>query len=399
MARASLEVADVFREHGPAYREEHGASMSTQQRQAMRDIERCRTAELGGHVDRCDACDHQVISYNSCRNRHCPKCQALAKARWLQARQAELLPVEYYHVVFTIPDNQLAPIALRNQRVFYNLLFRLVSETLQTIAADPKHLGASIGFLAVLHTWGQTMSDHPHVHCVVPGGGLSPDGQAWVSCRPGFFLPDPVLSAYFRNHFLEALEKAFKRERFEFHGAIQHLADPEAFRGLIATCKAKKWGVKAKPPFGGPEKALDYLGRYVHRIAISNHRLVDMRDGKVSFSWRDYKHGSVQKTVTLEAEEFIRRFLQHVLPPGFMRVRHFGLFANCHRTEKLCLCRALLGAPEPPPVEYQDWPDLVLTLTGQDPLLCPRCKRGRLLRISTLLPSTRAPTPATRAPP
>ena len=399
MPKPKLEVADVFRKYGRAYRQKHGTSMSQQQRRAMHEIETCRTAALGGHVDQCDACGHQAISYNSCRNRHCPKCQALAKARWLQARQAELLPVEYYHVVFTIPDNQLAPIALQNQRVFYNLMFRLVSETLQTIAADPKHLGASIGFLAVLHTWGQTLTHHPHVHCVVPGGGLSPNGQAWVSCRPGFFLPMAVLSAYFRNHFLKALEKAFNQGCLEFYGTVQHLEDPEAFKKVIETCKAKKWGVMAKPPFGGPAKALDYLGCYVHRIAISNHRLVDMRDGKISFTWRDYKHSSAQKTMTLDAQEFIRRFLQHVLPSGFMRVRHFGLLANCHRTEKLELCRSHLGAPEPPPLERQNWPDLVLSLTGKDPLLCPHCKRGRLVCTSALPPSKPAPLPATRAPP
>jgi hypothetical protein len=397
MTRPRLEVANIFREHAQAYLRKHGAT--TQQLRAIRDIIACRTEALGGHVDKCDTCDLQVISYNSCRNRHCPKCQALTKARWLQARQSELLPVEYYHVVFTIPDKELAPVAYQNKRLFYDLTFRLAAETLQTIAADPKHLGAHIGLLAILHTWGQTLTHHPHIHCVVPGGGLSADEKRWVACRHGFFLPAKVLAAYFRNHFLRALEKAFDKGRLEFHGSIERLADPDSFKQLIQKCRKKKWGVMVKKPFGGPDKVLDYLGRYTHRIAISNHRILSLRDGVVTFTYKDYKDDGARKTMSLPALEFIRRFLQHVLPRGFMRIRHYGLFANCHRAGKILLCRQFLGADEPPAIGEKQWPELFLALTGKDPTICPKCKRGRLVRKRTVAPAHAARIHVARAPP
>ena len=275
--RPRLEVADIFRQHGYDFRLTH--LLSPEQRRVMRAIERCRTAALGGHVEQCDTCGHQRISYNSCRNRHCPKCQSLAKARWLEARLADLLPVEYFHVVFTLPE-QLASAALQNQRVVYNILFSTVAETLRTIAADPRHLGAEIGFLAVLHTWGQTLRHHPHLHCVVPGGGLSVDGERWRSCRQGFFLPVNVLARLFRRLFLQALARAYEKGELTFHGASAYLAKPLAFKRLLASLRSREWWVYAKPPFGGPEQVLAYLGRYTHRVAISNHRLVSCKDAR-----------------------------------------------------------------------------------------------------------------------
>lgn len=379
--------------------------MSPEQHRVMRAIEICRTATLGGHIDQCDSCGHQVISYNSCRNRHCPKCQTLAKARWLEARRAELLPVDYYHVVFTLPD-QLAPLALQNKKAVYDILFRAVSQTLLSIGADPKHLGAEIGFMAILHTWGQNLMHHPHLHCVVPGGGLSPDSQKWISSRPGFFLPVRVLSRLFRRLFLQQLRRAFDQGKLEFHGSIQQLSQPRAFERLIQVCRNIEWVVYSKPPFGGPEKVLDYLGRYTHRIAISNHRLVSMKNGKVTFTYKNYKTGGRRQPMTLNPNEFIRRFLLHILPNGFVRIRYYGLLANCHRSPKLLLCRKLLNIPEADATseeagadtpEKQNWADLLLSLTGKHPLACPKCQHGHLVRIQTL-PPTQFPN-HTRAPP
>ena len=392
MGKPRFEVADIFREHGDDYRKKWDRAMSREQRRVMRAIEICRTSMLGGHVDECDSCGHQVISYNSCRNRHCPKCQSLAKAKWLEARRSEILPVEYYHLVFTV-SNLLASLALQNKRLFYNILFHATSKTLMTIASDPKHLGAQIGFLAVLHTWGQKLMHHPHLHCVVPGGGLSHDGQRWISCRAGFFLPVRVLSRLFRRLFIEMLEKTFDQGKLEFEGKIKRLSDPAVFAKLLWSCRETEWVVYSKPPFGGPEKVLDYLGRYTHRIAISNHRLLGMKDGKVTFTWKNYKAGGHRQTLTLDAKEFIRRFLLHVLPNGFVRIRYYGLLANSHRAEKLRLCRQLLNASEKMPEmgreevdENHDWLDLFMSLTGKDPLECPECKRGRLVRFRTLAP-------------
>ena len=313
MRPTGLEVADIFRQIGPAYRHEHADSLSPGQRRVMTDIERCRTAALGGHVEQCDACGHQRIAFNSCRNRHCPKCQSLVRAQWLQDRQAELLPVEYFHVVFTVPQ-EIAAIAYQNKAVVYDILFRATAETLRMIAVDPKHLGAEIGFIAVLHTWGQTLMHHPHLHCVVPGGGVSPDGQRWIACRPGFFLPVRVLSALFRRLFLTQLRQAYDAKAPHFFNALAALQEPQAFAKYLAPVAQADWVVYAKKPFGGPEHVLDYLGRYTHRVAISNNRLLDFVDDQVTFQWKDYRHESQTKVMRLDAAEFVRRFLLHVLP-------------------------------------------------------------------------------------
>jgi Putative transposase/Transposase zinc-binding domain len=380
--RPPLEVADIFRQYGYDFRLTH--SLSPEQRRVMRAIERCRTAALGGHVEQCDACDHQRIAYNSCRNRHCPKCQSLAKARWLQARLADLLPVEYFHVVFTLPE-QLAAVALQNKRVVYNLLFAAASETLRTIAADPRHLGADIGFLAVLHTWDQTLRHHPHLHCVVPGGGLAVDGEGWRRCRRGFFLPVNVLARLFRRLFLQGLERGYEKGKLSFHGSCAFLAKPTAFNRLLKSVRAREWWVYAKPPFGGPAQVLAYLGQYTHRIAISNHRLLSLQDGKVTFSWRDRRHGEMRSTMTLTADEFMRRFLLHVLPRGFQRLRQFGLLAN-RRRDELLRCRQLLGATDKTVASLgQDYKSLYQTVTGTSLRQCPACRTGTMRFFSPLV--------------
>jgi hypothetical protein len=379
-----LEVADVFRQYGPSFRQEYGATLSPEQRRAMRAIERCRTAALGGHVDECDACGHRVISYNSCRNRHCPKCQGGERAAWLEERQAELLPVAYFHVVFTIPE-EVAAVALQNKRCVYDLLFQAAARTLVRIAADPRHLGAEIGFLAVLHTWGQNLMHHPHVHCVVPGGGLSPDGGQWVSCRAGFFLPVRVLSRLFRRLFLTALEDAFRRGELSFHGKLQELAAPGRFAEVVKRVGAREWVVYAKPPFGGPSQVLSYLGRYTHRVALSNERLVGLKEGQVSFRWKDYRHGNQQQVMTLAASEFIRRFLLHVLPRGFQRLRHYGFLSNRQRAEKLERCRRLLGAGsvrDEALAPAATAPEADVGGEGLAP--CPECHGGRMRRVEVL---------------
>lgn len=344
--RPPLEVADIFRAYGQAYRLAHASSMLPEHRAVMRAIERCRTAALGGHVEACDSCDHLRIAYNSCGNRHCPKCQSLERARWLEARYADLLPVEYFHVVFTVPE-QVAAIALQNKRLVYGILFEATAETLQRIAADPKHLGAEIGFVAVLHTWGQNLLHHPHLHCVVPGGGLSPDGARWIACRRGFFLPVRVLSKLFRRLFVEKLRRAHARGEVLLRGTLEPLADEGAFEAQLAQVRKLPWVVYAKRPFGGPDRVLDYLGRYTHRVAISNNRLVGIDEAKVCFRWKDYRNGNRLGVMSLDAPEFIRRFLLHVLPAGFQRIRHFGLLSNRQHATKFARCRSLLGAGEP----------------------------------------------------
>ena len=354
----------------------------------MTDIERCRTAALGGHLEQCDACGHQRIAFNSCRDRHCPKCQSLVRAQWLQERQAELLPVEYFHVVFTVPQ-QIAAIAYQNKAVVYDILFRATAETLRTIAADPKHLGAEIGFIAVLHTWGQTLMHHPHLHCVVPGGGVSLDGKRWIACRPGFFLPVRVLSALFRRLFLTQLRQAFDDNELHFFNALAPLQAPHAFAKYLAPVAGADWVVYAKKPFGGPEHVLEYLGRYTHRVAISNNRLLDFADGQVAFQWKDCRHESKPKVMRLDAKEFARRFLLHVLPSGLQRIRHYGLLANCHREVKLEYCRQLLAAPPPPPPDQPaDYLDQYQRLTGKSLLDCPQCGKGQMVRIESFLPGT-----------
>jgi Putative transposase/Transposase zinc-binding domain len=388
MTRTPLEVADVFRKHGHDFLDRYGDTLSHERRRSLHDITACRTAELGGHVEECDRCGHRQVAYNSCRNRHCPKCQATAAADWMEAREAELLPVEYFHVVFTLPA-AINPIALQNPRAVYGLLFQAAAETLRQVAADPKHLGAEIGFLAVLHTWGQNLQHHPHVHCVVPGGGLSPDGSCWVPCRPGFFLPVRVLSRVFRGKFLALLKAAFDRGRLAFHGKSAGLADPGAFRRRLADSAKTEWVVYSKPPFGGPQQVLKYLARYTHRAAISNHRLAALEDGEVTFRWKDYAHGSQQKTMKLKVVEFIRRFLLHVLPAGFVRIRHYGFLANrvCH--EKLELCRSLLAAMTPPGPDAGEAVSGPEKATEREPVahVCPVCGEGRMVIVETLRPA------------
>ena len=344
MGRCALEVADIFRTCGPAWRQAQHGHLSVGQLKVMSAIEQCRSAALGGHVLRCNGCDHVEIAYNSCRNRHCPKCQAKAAERWLEARQTDLLPVEYYHVVFTLPA-PISEIAYYNKAVIYRLLFEVAADTLQTIAADPKHLGAEIGVTLVLHTWGSALTHHPHVHGIVPGGGLSPDGERWVSCRPGFFLSVRVLSRLFRRRFLEALGQAYQAGQLKFFGEHARLADATAFAQWLAPLSKCEWVVYAKRPFAGPAAVLAYLSRYTHRVAISNRRLVALDERGVTFRWKDYRiSGRTRyKTMTLSPEEFMRRFLLHVLPGGFHRIRHYGLLANGERREKLAKARKLLG--------------------------------------------------------
>jgi Putative transposase/Transposase zinc-binding domain len=349
VTRPKLEVADVFRRHGPAWRAANEGHLSPAQRRVMSAIELCRTAALGGHVERCADCAHTRVAYNSCRNRHCPKCQWRAAEAWLAAREAELLPVPYFHVVFTLPA-ALGGIAYQNKARVYGLLLRAAAEALTTIAADPQHLGARIGVTAVLHTWGQTLDHHPHVHCLVPAGGISPDGSRWVPCRPGFLLPVRVLSRLFRRLFLDGLAEAHARGELEAFGDLAGLKDPRAFKAHLAAQRRREWVVYAKAPFAGPKQVLGYLARYTHRVAISNRRLVALDDDQVSFRWKDYRaNGRTKpKVMRLPAGEFMRRFLLHVLPDGFHRVRHYGLLANGHREVMLARCRALLDVPPAP---------------------------------------------------
>jgi len=393
MERPKLEVADVFRRYGAAYRQQHAGSLSRGQRRVMSAIELCRTAALGGHLEECDCCGHPRPAYHSCRNRHCPKCQSLARAQWLEDRQAELLPVEYFHVVFTVPE-EIAALAYQNKEVVYGILFRATAETLRTLAADPQHLGAEIGFFAVLHSWGQNLLHHPHLHCVVPGGGLAPDGKRWIACRPGFFLPVNVLSCLFRRLFLDYLQAAFEQGQRHFFSSLERLRDPHAFAHYLAPLRQIDWVVHAKPPFGGPEQVLNYLGRYTHRVAISNNRLLDIEDGKITFRWKDYRHNDRPRVMTLEADEFIRRFLLHVLPDGFQRIRHYGFLAHRYRKAKLALCRQLLGVALTAVVKRQDQPDyrdLYEKLTGRSLRECPVCHAGHMVVIASLPASGRPP--------
>src|SRR6185503_9713613 len=323
---ARLEVADIFRRHGEAYRQVNIGHLGRVERRTMSAIELCRTAELGGHVEGCRSCGAIRVAYNSCRNRHCPKCQGQACREWLAARQDELLPVAYFHVVLTLPA-EVAAIAFQNKAAVYAILFKTAAETLRTIAADSKHLGAEIGLIAVLHSWGQNLHYHPHLHCIVPGGGLSLDGTRWISCRPGFFLPVRVLSRLFRRLFLEELRAAHDEGRLGFFGDLAHLAEPDAFARLRAKVRRLEWVVYAKPRFDGPEQVLAYLGRYTHRVAIANSRLISLTDSKVRFTWKDYRQDGKTKVMILDADEFIRRFLLHTLPDSFHRIRHYGFLA------------------------------------------------------------------------
>jgi len=341
--RPPFEVADIVRAVGKRFAENNRSWLNGLHRKVLSAIQCCRTAALGGHKDRCPRCGYKAISYNSCRNRHCPKCQTNARDKWLAARQAEVLPVPYVHVVFTLP-HQLAPLAFHNKKLLYTLLFRASAATLLEVAANTKHLGAEIGFLSVLHTWGQNLLHHPHVHCVIPAGGLSPDHRRWVQPRYPFFLPVRVLSRVFRGKFIAGLKQAFRKGDLRFSGALKPLAQDEVFRSFLRTLFRQDWVVYAKPPFGGPQHVLHYLARYTHRVAISNHRLANFADGKVTFHWKDYAHGRKRRRMTLTAEEFLRRFLLHTLPRGFVRIRFFGFLANRRRAVLLPLCRRLLDA-------------------------------------------------------
>jgi Putative transposase/Transposase zinc-binding domain len=376
MGRPVLEVAEIFRAHGPAWRQAQQGHLSLGQLKVQSAIEQCRSAALGGHVLRCTACAHAEIAYNSCRNRHCPKCQASTARRWLKARQADLLPLEYYHVVFTLPT-PICAVAYYNKAVIYDLLFDVAAETLRTIAADPRHLGAQIGVTLVPHTWGSALTHHPHVHGIVPGGGLSLDGERWVACRPGFFLPVRVLSRRFRRRFLEGLAKAHRAGQLQFFGEYAALTEAAAFAEWLGPLRESEWVVYAKRPFAGPEAVLAYLFRYTHRVAISNQRLIALNERGVTFRWKDYraKGRTRYKTMTLAAEEFMRRFLLHVLPGGFHRIRHYGLFANAGRRENLSKIRELLHVvPDAKPQEA-DAPGAI----AQTTFLCQDCGAAMII--------------------
>ncbi len=395
MGAPALEVADIFRAHGPAWRQAQHAHLSLAQLKVMSAIEQCRSAALGGHVLRCQACEQVQIAYNSCRNRHCPKCQASAAHRWLEARQAELLPVEYYHVVFTLPA-PISDIAYYNKALIYDLLFELAAQTLRTIAANPKHLGAQIGATLVLHTWGSALTHHPHVHGIVPGAGLSLDGERWIACKPGFFLPVRVLARLFRRRFLEELANAHRAGQLQFFGEHGALADATRFTEWLAALREQEWVVYAKRPFAGPAAVLAYLSRYTHRVAISNRRLVALDERGVTFRWKDYrtKGRTRYKTMTLSAHEFMRRFLLHVLPSGFHRIRHYGLLASAQRLHNLARVRELLHVV--PAAANPQAPEAPAD-SAQPTFVCPHCHAAMII-IQTFArgESIRAP-PALRA--
>jgi hypothetical protein len=376
--RPTFQLGDILRTHGPGYAAHH--PVAPEQAKVLRRLAACRTAALGGHVDTCGACGFTRASYNSCRDRHCPKCQASKRAEWLETRLERLLPVPYFHVVFTVPDI-LYPLMLHNQRQLYGLLFRTASATLLTLAADPSRLGAQIGITALLHTWGQNLLFHPHLHCVVTGGGLSPDGQRWLACKPRFFLPVKVLGKLFRGKFLAGLKDAYHAGLLDLGGSTAALADAKTFRRLLDDCYTRNWVVYAKPPFGGPEHVFRYLGRYSHRVAISNSRLRGLDDTQVSFEWKDNANGHQTKVMRLDIEEFIRRFLLHVLPKGFVRIRHYGLLASVNVATDLEQCRRLLGAKDQSTAKRptKTWIERVLEWSGQEPLRCPQCQ-GLLTR-------------------
>jgi hypothetical protein len=381
MSRPPLEVADLIRNAGTAFIERNRHWLSWKHVKVLRAIARCRTAALGGHLDECTRCGHRAISYNSCRNRHCPKCQTSARERWIAARQRELLPTRYVHVVFTLP-RELAPLVLQNKKVIYDLLFRASAHTLLEVARDPKHLGAEIGFFSVLHTWNQKLGLHPHVHCVVPAGGLSPDRRRWIKPRYAFFLPVKVLSRVFRGKFVAALKRAFREQRLRFQGSLTPLAQPKTFAAWLRPLFRKDWVVYSKRPFGGPEYVLQYLGRYTHRVAISNHRLISFADGKVTFRWRDSAHHNEQKLLTLSLDEFLRRFLLHLLPKRFVRIRNFGFLANRQRATSLPLCFQLLPSRSAP----QTGQDCSTIDGAKDLWRCPQCA-GPMVIIERLSPA------------
>lgn len=378
--RPGYEVADIFRQYGERYRCDHPLPLS--HLKVMHDIEVCRTAYLGGHLEECDCCGFQRISYNSCRNRHCPKCQSLTKARWLEARKVELLPVTYFHNVFTLP-HEINPLTLCNKKLVFRILFKAVSETLMQFGANPENgLGGKLGFTCVLHTWDQTLLDHFHLHCLIPAGALSSSGDRWLSASEDFLFSVKALSRVFRGKFIDLIKQAFAKDEIIFPGAIQHLKSQEKFSKLLKQLWGKDWVVYSKKPFAGPQQVLDYLGRYTHRVAISNNRITSIDNGQVSFTYKDRKDKDSRKVMTLKADEFIRRFLLHVLPDGFMRIRHFGFLANRSKKHNLGLCRQLLGlSPELPEVAKKTSRELMLDLTGVDSTKCPKCTRGTMIVI------------------
>lgn len=399
ISSSGLEVAEIVRRFGESFLAAYGARLRREHRRVLGAIRACRTAALGGHLYRCERCERERPVYNSCRNRHCPKCQALASARWVEARRAELLPVPYFHLVFTVPE-PLRPLFLRHPRELYALLFRTVAETLLETAADRRHLGARIGLLALLHTWTQTLQYHPHLHIVAPGGGLTVDRARWVGSRREYFLPVRVLSRLFRGKLLAELKRLHAAGELVCTGPLADLAGPRCFAEHLAPLYETEWVVYAKPPFGGPKKVLAYLARYTHRIAISNHRLLRFEGEEVVFTWRDRAHGDRQRTMRLHAHEFLRRFLLHVLPDGFVRVRSYGLLANRGRHETIARCREVLGAPpaeSPAGAEATSWRELLTRLTGNDPGRCPDCRQGSLLLVAEIPAQSRAPPRLRRA--
>ncbi len=379
-----LEVADVVRQHGAAFLARYGSTLSGEQHRALRAIAVCRTAALGGHITQCDHCGHEAQAYNSCRNRSCPKCHGAAQATWLAAREREVLDTPYVHVIFTLP-HALGPLALQNPRPLYSLLFRTVAQTLQDIAGDPKHLGAEIGGFAVLHTWGQQLHHHPHLHCVLPAGGLAPDGTQWIPCRPHFFLPVRILSRRFRRLYLAGLEQTYAHGQLSLMGRCRELAEPTPWQRLLAALRDKEWVVYAKEPLREPQHVLKYLARYTHRVGISNHRLVSLADGQVTFRYKDYQRGHRLRPLTLEAVEFLRRLMLHVPPHGFHRLRHFGFLANRVRQEKLAQCRSLLGQATRPPAQQEAVDLKTPAVAAAEPgSVCPVCQHGRMQLVQTL---------------
>ena len=392
--KSSIEVADIFRTFGATYLARYGNQTSREQRRAMRAIEVCRTAELGGHVDTCDSCGQVRISYNSCRNRHCPKCQTLDKERWLEARAEDLLPIPYFHVVFTLPQ-ELGPLALRHPQVVYALLFKAASQTLLELGRDPQHLGAHIGLTALLHTWSQTMLFHPHLHCIVPGGGLSEDGSRWIGSRADFFLPVQVLSRLFRGKMLAYLKNAYQADELTFPGTLAPWQDGPFFQEQLTALYEKEWVVYCKPPLGRPQQVLDYLARYTHRVALTNDRILRVEEDRVTFRYRDSQDHNRIKEMTLDGIEFIRRFLLHVLPDRFVKIRHYGLLSNRKRKASMQKGKALLGmatSVTEDPMPRSTWQEILERLTGIDPMCCPHCGKGRMVTRQFLLPlEDRAP--------
>ncbi len=384
MKRASYDIADIFRDNLDKL-----GRISPEKWKVANALISCRTARLGGHVYECDNCGHEIILYNSCRNRHCPKCQGLARAKWLDNRMKELLPVEYFHVVYTIPDI-LNRTALCNKEVVYDILFRAVKETLLEASLNPKNLGARIGFLAILHTWGQNLMDHPHIHCVVPGGGLSPDGSSWISSKSGFLISVKILKKLFRGKFLDYLKRAFQDHKLHFYGENKELEIPKNFQKLIDQAYAKEWVVYVKKPFSGPKQVLQYLGKYTHRVAISNHRIIDVKDDRVIFKWKDYKDGNTMKTMSVSVEEFMRRFLLHVIPKRFVRIRFYGLLSNRNKKEMLIKCRALLHEDINDDETAEENPDTgetsMIGIIENDYLVCPECQKGKMFIVMVIEP-------------